>query len=214
VRLQIRVLSSRQMCFLKNLEMSIILHIFTFQKTHIMIITKNCPSCNKDFDSDSRKRKKFCNSSCAASFNNKHRNRKTRESICIFCNNIFSNIRGKQKYCSLKCSSQHKSHTKYEELLNNNFSSTLVTYIPSYAKKFILKEQNCRCNVCGNLNEWNNKEIIFVLDHIDGNSTNNKRENLRLVCPNCDSQLDTYKSKNKGKGRFSRRTRYKEGKSF
>lgn len=33
--------------------------------------------------------------------------------------------------------------------------------------------------------------------HIDGDASNNFRDNLRLVCPNCDSQLDTYKSRNK-----------------
>ena len=44
---------------------------------------------------------------------------------------------------------------------------------------------------------WNNKELHFILDHIDGDATNNTRNNLRLICPNCDSQLDTYKSKNK-----------------
>ena len=42
---------------------------------------------------------------------------------------------------------------------------------------------------------------MFVLDHIDGNADNNNRENLRLICPNCDSQLDTYKSKNKNSAR-------------
>lgn len=49
---------------------------------------------------------------------------------------------------------------------------------------------------------WNDKELIFILDHIDGDASNNKRNNFRLICPNCDSQLDTYKSKNKNGSRY------------
>ena len=45
------------------------------------------------------------------------------------------------------------------------------------------------------------------MDHIDGNSENNRLDNLRLICSNCDMQLPTYKAKNKGKGR---KDRYKD----
>jgi hypothetical protein len=41
---------------------------------------------------------------------------------------------------------------------------------------------------------------------------NHKIENFRLVCGNCDMQLDTYKSKNKGKGRKYRRALYQTDK--
>lgn len=52
------------------------------------------------------------------------------------------------------------------------------------------------------------------MDHIDGDSGNSARENLRLICLNCDGLLPTFKNRNKGKGRHARRERYKEGKSF
>lgn len=68
-------------------------------------------------------------------------------------------------------------------------------------KKYFLKEQNNKCAICGITNLWQDKPLIFVLDHIDGNADNNSRDNLRLVCPNCDSQLPTYKSKNKNSAR-------------
>lgn len=63
------------------------------------------------------------------------------------------------------------------------------------------------CNNCGN-------QIPLEVEHKDGNSENNSLINLCLLCPNCHAQTPTYKSKNKGNGRHSRRQRYKDGKSY
>jgi hypothetical protein len=56
--------------------------------------------------------------------------------------------------------------------------------------------------------------LALVLDHIDGDPTNNRRENLRLICLNCDSRLPTYKSRNRGRGAHYRRRRYADGQSY
>jgi hypothetical protein len=51
-----------------------------------------------------------------------------------------------------------------------------------------------KCEICG-VSEWNNKPLVCELDHIDGNPTNHSLNNLRILCPNCHSQTDTFRSK-------------------
>jgi hypothetical protein len=52
-----------------------------------------------------------------------------------------------------------------------------------------------KCAICG-ISSWNDKYISLHLDHIDGDTFNNKLNNLRLLCPNCHSQTPTYCGKN------------------
>ena len=70
-------------------------------------------------------------------------------------------------------------------------------YSPKNFREDIMREQNYKCAICGMSNEWQDKPLVFIIDHIDGHASHNNRENLRCICPNCDSQLNTYKSKNK-----------------
>jgi len=53
-----------------------------------------------------------------------------------------------------------------------------------------------KCSVCG-ISEWNGSPIGMHLDHINGISTDHRIDNLRMLCPNCHSQTDTYCGKNK-----------------
>ena len=54
-----------------------------------------------------------------------------------------------------------------------------------------------RCDCCEMGGEWQGNKLVLILDHINGVNNDNRLENLRFVCPNCDSQLDTYKSRNR-----------------
>jgi hypothetical protein len=46
---------------------------------------------------------------------------------------------------------------------------------------------------------WNDKPLALILDHANGNNSDNRPKNLRFLCPNCDSQLETRGGRNRGK---------------
>lgn len=72
------------------------------------------------------------------------------------------------------------------------------TYARHHVKRRILEENliEYKCQCCGIGPEWNDKPMPLILDHINGVNNDNRIENLRFICSNCDSQLDTYKSRN------------------
>lgn len=124
--------------------------------------------------------------------------------ICEHCTNEYLCVPKHSKFCSKECEINNRVKKHYEYYLENQEKFNNTTNGMKFIKKHLLNEQNNLCAICNLPDEWNNKKLIFILDHIDGDASNNLKNNLRLVCPNCDSQLETYKSKNKNSARKER----------
>lgn len=110
------------------------------------------------------------------------------------------------KYCSNACQHLYQSRTTIEKWKEGEVSGlNSIGLVSMPVKKYLRKKFGDKCCMCG----WSKTNPVtgvvpLVADHIDGNWRNNKEENLRLVCPNCDALSPTFSALNKGKGRPNR----------
>lgn len=94
--------------------------------------------------------------------------------------------------------------TEYQKSIRLDDTEVFVensTYPRHKIKDRILKQKliDYHCSCCGIGPEWQGKPMPLILDHINGVNNDNRLQNLRFVCSNCDTQLPTYKSKNRKK---------------
>ena len=173
-------------------------------------IKKYCQVCGEE-----TKNPKFCSPKCSgtvATKGKKHsletRNKisislggsgdiKTEKRFCKNCNNEVP-----KDFCNMKCKSEFDDRENTRKWLNDEISgnSRYGTYQP-FIKRYLLNKFENKCCKCG----WNEvhpitKKVPLHIDHIDGNFTNNRPENVTLLCPNCHSLTPTFGALNIGNG--------------
>ena len=85
------------------------------------------------------------------------------------------------------------SGIKYNEKSVEDYLTT-NSYIKADRLKWKLFSSGLKeykCEKCG-ISRWNGKQISLQLHHINGDNTDNRLENLQILCPNCHSQTDNY----------------------
>jgi len=90
---------------------------------------------------------------------------------------------------------------KKKKIPSNQIFIENSNYSRSKIKQRVIQEKiiDYICEQCGNNGLWNGKKLILQLEHKNGNSTDNRLENLCFLCPNCHSQTETYSGKNSKK---------------
>lgn len=82
-------------------------------------------------------------------------------------------------------------------IVNSTYSNN--DYLKKRLYKEGLKQPFCEFENCGQGEDWRGHRISLILDHINGIRNDNRIENLRIVCPNCNATLDTHGGRNKRK---------------
>lgn len=157
--------------------------------------------CGYNFIAKPHDKKIYCCSSCAAIVNNSKRPKKFY--LCKGCN---KQIYGAgRKYCCVKCQQNlyyREYITRWKQGLEDGNRGIYICVLSGHIRRYLLEKFGDQCSRCG-WSQKNPKTLVVPLEinHIDGNSDNNREENLELICPNCHALTPNFRNLNKGNGR-------------
>lgn len=121
-------------------------------------------------------------------------------SVCTNCNKEYKHgYSSTGKYCSSRCAGEHKSKLHKEDW----YAGKLKRIERLTLRRYLGEDRGYKCECCG-ISEWNGKDITLQVDHVNGDAGDDSPNNLRLICPNCHSQSETFGGRNKGNGRAAR----------
>ena len=125
-------------------------------------------------------------------------------SICCNCGEQLT--KRQSKYCSHKCQLEYHQKEWEEKWFSGEISGFSKTdnwgNIPDRIRTYLFNKFDSKCSKCGwgETNPFTGR-IPLEVEHIDGDFTNNRPENVTLLCPNCHALTKTYRGANSGKGR-------------
>ena len=148
--------------------------------------------------------RKFCSQSCAAKFNNRARGR----SCATGCGRPLRSQNAENRFCSRRCAQEQAYKTYVDRWLRGLESGVTRNgdSVSTYIRRYIAERDGKACRRCG----WCEVHPVtgnvpVHLEHIDGDCTNNRPENLCWLCPNCHSLTPTFGSLNIGRSKRSKR---------
>ena len=121
------------------------------------------------------------------------------KSICLNCGKEYNrNPAHIGKFCSVECFAEYRYKQNIKAWKAGKVNGTTCYNCSYFVKKYLFDKYHNRCQICGwgEINTFTGK-VPLQVHHIDGDSCNNKEENLQLLCPNCHSLTENFGSRNK-----------------
>jgi hypothetical protein len=123
---------------------------------------------------------------------------------CLNCGKTL--IKHQNKYCSNKCQKEYQQKEWEEKWFSGEISGFYKTdnwgNVPDRIRTYLFNKFDSKCSQCGwgEVNPFTGR-IPLEVEHIDGDFTNNRPDNVTLLCPNCHALTKTYRGANVGNGR-------------
>lgn len=170
--------------------------------------TQICLACKGPLPSTATHRRKYCSTACSVKAANKasvlnfsveqvQNAVDSTNSVVAATANLNVSRRTFTRYLSIYNIAPKRLHPKgygykLEDILNGQHPSFSSSRLLQKLIEAGIKKYECEC--C-KISTWCERPITLELNHVDGEHTNHRLENLQILCPNCHSQTDTYRSK-------------------
>ncbi len=164
---------------------------------------KKCKECSGDISYEQDYRNMFCSRSCRTANTNRAKNL-SKKYTCLMC---AKHLPRKGKFCNQTCQYEHKRQEWFELWVSGEREGGTEIGFSKSLRSVLLREAGNKCSQCG-WGEQHSRTGLYPLhvDHINGDCTDHRYVNLRVLCPNCHSLTDNYGALNRNnKGRTVRR---------
>ena len=163
-------------------------------------VTKTCLSekCDNEFTTTYTGRK-FCSRECRNFWNKKNMVKDPdRGTECPKCANPKSVV---SKVC-FDCHPEYYHDLKVKKWLDGEWSGGSERKLSRTVHRYVLEQADYKCRVCGfNESHPSDGRTVLEVNHIDGDGSNHRPENLEVLCPNHHALTPNYRARNKGNGR-------------
>lgn len=133
---------------------------------------------------------------------------KNKMKYCKNCGKLLTSEQRHNIYCSQNCQKDYEYKQYIQDWKDGKQTGLKGEYqLSNYIKRYLLEKHGYKCELCGwgEINPFT-KIIPLEIHHIDSDHTNNNESNLQVLCPNCHSLTENFRSR--GSGREERKKYY------